>query len=230
MIRSTRGFTLIELLIAIAISAILAVGTLYLVQASRNTYQTLTVSNEYQSQLTRVIRVLSSDLTQWAPDRPVKDAFGDDQAAMNLDDVNGLSLTRNGWALTQLSQYVDFERSNLQRVQYRLAVPGSELCPWLDEESENDKGGCLVRSHALQLDDDGSLEWRHQTLLRPVKSMSFSFMARYDGETGEFDKWPPDVPFGQADEPDLFAVEFILATGEGDTITRMVAVPRKPDQ
>ncbi|WP_189608326.1 type II secretion system protein GspJ [Saccharospirillum salsuginis] len=223
---SARGFTLIELLIAIAISAILAVGTLFLVQASRTTYQTLTVSNEYQSQLTRVIRTLTNDFTQWAPDRPVKDAFGDNQAAMHLDEVDGLSLTRNGWGL---SQFVDLERSSLQRVQYRLAVPGSELCPWLDEEAENDKGGCLVRSHTLQLDDDGSLEWRHQTLLRPVKTMSFSFMARYDGETGEFDKWPPDVPFGQEGEPDLFAVEFTLTTGEGDAITRMVAVPRNPD-
>lgn len=226
MMHPARGFTLIELLIAIAISAILAVGTLYLVQASRTTYQSLTVSNEYQSQLTRVIRTMTDDFTQWAPNRPVKDAFGQDQAAMKLDEIEGLSFTRNGW---RLSQFVDLERSSLQRVQYRLAVPGSELCTWLEDEAANDRGGCLVRSHTIHLDDDGSLEWRHQTLLRPVQSLSFSFMARYDGETQNFDSWPPELPFGQADEPDLFAVEFTMATGEGDTITRLVAVPRKPD-
>ena len=226
MMHPNRGFTLIELLIAIAISAILAVGTLFLVQASTNTKRTLTVSNEYQSQLSRVIRTLSTDFSSWAPNRPVKDAFGDSQAAMQLDDVDGLSLTRNGWSL---SQFVDLERSSLQRVQYRLAVPGSELCPWLEDEAENDKGGCLVRSHTLHLDDDGSLEWRHQTLLRPVRSLSYSFMARYEGETGEFDTWPPEIPYDQAEEPDLFAVEITMTTGEGDTISRLIGVPRKPD-
>lgn len=229
MIQSNRGFTLIELLIAIAISAILAVGTVYLVQASRTTYSSLTVSNEYQSQLTRVIRTMTNDFSQWAPNRPVKDAFGDTGPAMELDEMDGLSMTRNGWNQTRLSGVTELERSFLQRVQYRLAVPGSDLCEWLEDEAANDRGGCLVRSYTLHLDDDGSLEWRHQTLLRPVQSMSFSFMARYDGETREFNKWPPDLPFGQAGQPDLFAVEFTLETGEGDTITRLVSVPRNPD-
>lgn len=219
------GFTLIELLIAMAISAVLAVGTFYLVQVSRHTYETLTVSNEYQSQLTRVVRTMETDFSQWAPDRPVKDAFGTDQAAMKLDELEGLFLTRNGW---RLSQFVDFERSSLQRVGYRLAEPGSDLCEWLENEEMNDLGGCLIRSHTIHLDDDGSFEWRHQNLLRPVKSIEFTFMARYNGETQSYDKWPPDIPFGQADEPDLFAVEFTINTGEDDTITRLMAVPRKP--
>lgn len=220
-----QGFTLIELLIALAISAILAVGTFYLVQVSRHTYETLTVSNEYRSQLTRVMRTIESDFSQWAPRRPVKDAFDTEQAAMKLDELDGLLLTRNGW---RLSQFAEFERSSLQRVGYRLAEPGSELCEWLEDEQKNDLGGCLIRSHTVHLDDDGSLEWRHQNLLRPVKSIGFTFMARYNDETQSFDKWPPDIPYGQTDEPDLFAVEFTLNTGEGDTITRLLAVPRKP--
>lgn len=225
----SRGFTLIELLIAMAISAVLAVGTFYLVQVSNKTKETLTTRNEYASQLTRVVRTLESDLTQWAPDRPVKDAFGEDQPAMLLDEVDGFFFTRNGWRLAHELMNLELERSSLQRVRYRLAEPGSDLCEWIEGDEEiNDKGGCLIRSHTIHLDDDGSLEWRHQNLLRPVKSIIFKFMARTQNETQTYDVWPQELPFGATDEPDLFAVEFSLTTGEGDTITRLVAVPRKP--
>ncbi|MEX2365124.1 MAG: type II secretion system protein GspJ [Pseudohongiellaceae bacterium] len=219
------GFTLIELIIAMAISAILAVGTFYLVQASRQTQDTLVVQNEYYSQLTRVVRTLVNDLHQWAPDRPVRDPFGDYQEAMLLD-LDALFLTRNGWAL---SRFVDMERSTLQRVGYQLAEQGSELCPNADDIQQVEPRGrhfCLIRSQRQHLDDDGRLEWQHQMLMRPVQSLQWQFLADIEGQQDWLDTWPPEGLLNDDTVPRLLAVQFELRTGQGDTVRRMVSVPQ----
>jgi general secretion pathway protein J len=220
------GFTLIELLIAMAISAILAVGTYYLVQVSRLTRDTLVVQNEYYSQLTRVVRTLSNDLLQWSPDRPVRDPFGDLQEAMLLD-FEGLYLTRNGWAL---SRFVDSQRSTLQRVSYRLAQSGSDLCP--DESgvdfqnSGSDDHFCLIRSQRQHLDDDGRLQWQHQLLMRPVQSLQWQFLVDIDSQQTWQDNWPPDNLLNEEQVPSLLAVQFVLETGQGDSVQRVIPVPQ----
>lgn len=219
------GFTLIELLIAMAISAILAVGTYYLVQASRQTQDTLVVQNEYYSQLTRVVRTLITDLHQWAPDRPVRDPFGDYQEAMVLD-LDALHLTRNGWAL---SRFVDMERSTLQRVGYQLAEQGSELCPDVDDVQQvqrNERYFCLIRSQRQHLDDDGRLEWQHQLLMRSVQSLQWQFLADIDGQQDWLNTWPPEGLLDPDTVPRLLAVQFELQTGQGDSVRRMVRVPQ----
>ncbi len=219
------GFTLIELIIAMAISAILAVGTFYLVQASRQTQDTLVVQNEYYSQLTRVVRTLVNDLHQWAPDRPVRDPFGDYQAAMLLD-LDALFLTRNGWAL---SRFVDMERSTLQRVGYQLAEQGSELCPDEDGNQQiqsRDRHFCLIRSQRPHLDDDGRLEWQHQMLMRPVQSLQWQFLAEIEGQRDWLNTWPPEGLLNEDTIPRLLAVQFELRTGQGDAVRRMVRVPQ----
>ncbi|HET8903380.1 MAG TPA: type II secretion system protein GspJ [Saccharospirillum sp.] len=219
------GFTLIELLIAMAISAILAVGTFYLVQASRHTQDTLVVQNEYYSQLTRVVRTLVNDLQQWAPDRPVRDPFGDYQEAMLLD-LDALYLTRNGWAL---SRFVDMERSTLQRVGYQLAEQGSELCPEEDDDQQiqtGDRHFCLIRSQRQHLDDDGRLTWQHQMLMRPVQSLQWQFLVDIDNQQNWQNTWPPEGLLNNDTIPRLLAVQFELETGEGDVVRRMVRVPQ----
>lgn len=222
----STGFTLIELLIAMAISAILAVGTYYLVQVSRLTRDTLVVQNEYYSQLTRVVRTLGNDLLQWSPDRPVRDPFGDLREAMLLD-FDGLYLTRNGWAL---SRFVDNQRSTLQRVSYRLAESGSELCPddvTMDvQEIGDDDHFCLIRSQRPHLDDDGRLEWQHQLLMRPVRSLQWQFLIDVDSQQTWQDSWPPDNLLDAEQVPRLLAVQFVLETGQGDTVRRVIPVPQ----
>ncbi len=219
------GFTLIELLIAMAISAILAVGTYYLVQASRLTQDTLVVQNEYYSQLTRVVRTLVNDLHQWSPDRPVRDPFGDYQEAMVLD-LDALYLTRNGWAL---SRFVDMERSTLQRISYQLAEQGSDLCPEADDGQQvagRERHYCLIRSQRQHLDDDGRLEWQHQMLMRPVNALQWQFLADIEGERDWLDTWPPEGLLNENTVPRLLAVQFELQTGQGDAVRRMVRVPQ----
>lgn len=222
--KAQSGFTLIELLIAIAISAIIAVGTFYLVQTSRLTRDTLIVQNEYYSQLTRVVRTMGTDLLQWASNRPVRDPFGDYQDAMKLD-FDGLHFTRNGWAL---SRFVDSERSTLQRVGYQLAQIGSELCP-AESDGESVNGAeayCLIRSQRQHLDDDGRLNWRHQLLMRPVQSLQWQFLVDIDNEQGWQETWPVTGLIDETIEPRLLAVQFELRTGKGDAIRRIVRVPQ----
>lgn len=225
MMAIQRGFTLIELLIALAISAILAVGTFYLVQTSRQTQTTLVERNESRSQLSRVLRTLESDLHQWVPNRPVSDAFGQEQGALVMDD-QGLALTRAGWAL---SQFVDLQRSDMQRVRYRLAEPGSELCPLPEDETDFDtQAGCLIRSHTVQLDDDGRLEWRSQLLLRPVEAVQWSFLTRLGEQRRFFDTWPPESTEVLTAEPVLLAVDVHLTLPDGE-VNRLVQVPTLPE-
>lgn len=219
------GFTLIELIIAMAISAILAVGTFYLVQASRQTQDTLVVQNEYYSQLTRVVRTLVTDLHQWTPERPVRDPFGDYQDAMLLD-LDALYLTRNGWAL---SRFVETERSTLQRISYQLAEQGSELCPNTDDNQQpqsRERRYCLIRSQRQHLDDDGRLEWQHQMLMRPVQSLQWQFLVEIGGEQNWQDTWPPEGLLDPDTVPRLLAVQFELQTGQDDAIRRLVRVPQ----
>ncbi|MEX0623581.1 type II secretion system protein GspJ [Saccharospirillum sp.] len=219
------GFTLIELLIAMAISAILAVGTYYLVQVSRQTQDTLVVQNEYYSQLTRVVRTLVTDLHQWVPDRPVRDPFGDYQEAMLLDQ-DALYLTRNGWAL---SRFVDMERSRLQRVSYQLAEQGSELCPEEQNRQQAESGDrhfCLIRSQRQHLDDDGRLEWQHRLLMRPVQSLQWQFLAEIEGQQNWLNTWPPEDLLNEDTVPRLLAVQFELQTGQDDAVRRMIRVPQ----
>lgn len=232
MKQSNRGFTLIELLIALAISAILAVGTFYLVQASRQTQTTLVERNETRTQLTRVIRKLETDLRQWVPDRPVRDAFGQEEPALLMDD-NGLTLTRSGWALSQLVAQLDDsrlfvppKRSELQRVRYRLAEQGSELCPLPEDQAEfsTEPQGCLIRSFLLQLDDDGRLQWQHQMLLRPIRAVQFRFLSRVGEELRFFDNWPPDSPEVLDSAPILVAIEVKLVLPDAE-LDRLIAVP-----
>lgn len=216
-----KGFTLIELLIALAVSAVLATGTFYLVQASVGTRETLMEQNDYFSKLTRVMRTVENDLLQWAPNRPVRDAFGTMHPAMQID-FEGFRLTRNGW---QLSRFSDLERSDLQRVQYRLAEQGSDICPYGEPGEE---GGCLIRSYWLHLDNDGRLEWRHQVMMRSVRAIGWRFLVEHNGQRNYRDLWPPDDVFPGTEPPELLAIEFRLQTVSGDTLHRLIPVSRLP--
>ncbi|WP_414479173.1 type II secretion system protein GspJ [Reinekea sp.] len=221
-----QGMTLIELLVALALSAVIAIGTFNLLHTSINTRDTLGAQAESTSQLSRAMRLLEQDFIQFSPQRPVKDAFGDYAAALVMD-LDGLALTHNGWAS---SPFMAYERSTEQRVLYRLAEPGSELCALLDDDQVNDQGGCLIRSYHAHLDDDGSLQWYHQQLLRPLKAIDWRFLI-FDPETNstEFQSEPPsEDPRTGLQLTRLIGVEVSLVLGTGPIHQRIFAVPSLP--
>lgn len=226
MKRHIRGFTLVELLLALAISAIIAIGTLQLFNTSVTTRNTLSVQAEEQSQLTRALRVIETDIIQFAPLRPVRDAFGDYQLPMVLN-FEGLFFTRSGWAV---SPFMAYERSIQQRVHYRVAEPGSELCVVRKTNNDNEQGGCLIRSYLAHLDDDGSLQWFHQNLLQQVESLEWRFLV-YDPQTNssDYQSFPPEKdPRTDQQLSRLRAVEITLELSTGAEHKRLFMVPVLP--
>ncbi|TXR53503.1 type II secretion system minor pseudopilin GspJ [Reinekea thalattae] len=221
--KQQTGLTLVELLISLAIGSIIALGTLRLFNSSVTTRDNLGVHAEELSQLARAMSVIERDFLQLAPTRSVKDAFDEYQLALTLD-YEGLVLTRNGWATSRVMSY---ERSSLQRVRYTLVENGAEQCPW--QEPEDDEVlDCLVRSYRAHLDDDGSLDWSNQLLLRPVSELQWRFWV-YSTATQSFDYQtePPvlDATTGQLTGVTT-AVEWVLTTGiQNQQHTRLFRVP-----
>jgi general secretion pathway protein J len=221
-----NGFTLIELLLALAISAIIAMYTLSLFNTVMNSKSALIEQAAETSQLTRSMRKLEQDFIQLSPYRSVRNPYGEYIPPMHLD-FEGLYLTRTGWAN---SVFMSYERSTQQRVHYRLAEPGSELCPLLEQDELNDLGGCLIRSYMAHLDDDGSLAWQHQNILRPLKTIEFEFLVFNPVQNNtEYRSEPPteDPRTGITIER-ILGVMVTFEMGTGRTYQRLFRTPSQP--
>lgn len=224
MTHRSSGFTLIELLLSLAIAALISVGTLALFNTSVGAKDVVEDQSSRFASMNRAMRLLEQDLIQIAPYRPVRDPFGDYEDSVELD-YNGLFLTRSGWAQ---SPFLTYERSSLQRVHYRLAEPGSDLCPWADDDAlADDQTACLVRSYRAHLDDDGYLSWQHQILMTQVEEMTWEFL-HLDPTTGEQDyrdEPPLQNPSTGVKDTVLQAILFSLTLSEGGEYRRLIQVP-----
>ncbi|MEJ2042064.1 MAG: type II secretion system minor pseudopilin GspJ [Reinekea sp.] len=222
----TAGFTLIELLIALGISAVVAVGTVQIFRSTIFVKEAMLGQSDQDSQLTRALRVISRDITQFVPNRPVRDPYGQYKPAIAISDYDGLSFTRSGWAD---SPFLGYERSKLQRVRYQWVQPGAEHCPLLEDDAKNELGGCLLRSYTVHLDDDGSFEWTYQTILRPVEEPEWQFLVK-DGTSEEMSyKDEPPAKNGQPETPDdqLLAIKLEFVSGSNN-VSKTYLIPREP--
>jgi general secretion pathway protein J len=127
-VRKARGFTLLELLVAVAILALVAVGSYRLLFDTIATRDQGIAHEKGLRDLQRAGMILQRDLLQAAM-RPIRDEFGDVQPALVLAGEKGLEFTRRGWR-NPLQQ----SRSELVRVRYRVV------------------NGQLVREHWTVLD------------------------------------------------------------------------------
>ena len=149
--RTMRGFTLLELLIAIAIFALLGLGTYRMLDSVLQTDK-VTRAHELQlRELVRAIAALECDVLQ-VQARPVRDPFGDVRAALLGDDLENpsLELTRSGWR-NPLGQ----PRADLQRVRWQLSGEQWQRQYWTVLDQAQDSQPQVQNAHegvtALQL-------------------------------------------------------------------------------
>lgn len=114
---TSRGFTLLELLIAIAIFALLALGTYRMLDSVLRTDSTTRAHEQQLRELVRAMGAFERDLAQVVV-RPVRDPFGDARAALLGDEEGGSAIewTRSGWR-----NPLGSPRANLQRVRWQLS-------------------------------------------------------------------------------------------------------------
>ncbi|HEX6590711.1 MAG TPA: type II secretion system minor pseudopilin GspJ [Moraxellaceae bacterium] len=112
---SHRGFTLLELLVAVAILAMIAVGSYRLLAGTVATRDQGLQHMRALHDLQKAEMILQRDLLQTAA-RPIRDEFGDNQPGFLLQQDNVMELTRRGWR-----NPLQENRSDLVRVRYRVA-------------------------------------------------------------------------------------------------------------
>src|SRR3546814_128623 len=128
--RTSAGFTLLELLIAIALFALLGLGTYRLLEAVLQSDEAVRAQELQLRELSRAVWAFERDLQQ-VIGRPIRDEFGDERNAFigQLDGEDGapvLELTRAGWR-----NPTGLRRANLQRVRWRLAGDNLERVYWV---------------------------------------------------------------------------------------------------
>ena len=95
--RQAAAFTLLELLIAIAIFALLGLASYRMLSTVLASDEALRRQEQQLRELVRGMAALERDLAQ-AGARPVRDGYGEPQAALRGDSEQGmLEFTRLGW-------------------------------------------------------------------------------------------------------------------------------------
>ena len=208
------GFTLIEVLIALAITAFVAsISYASLSTVMAGVESTREVANRTY-EINRAWSIVTRDLQQFT-DRPIRDEFGEIEAAMTGGAASRflLSFTRSGWHNSQAQQ-----RSSLQRVNYLL---------------EDD---ALWRESYAVLDRAADTPARRVKLLEGVEYFELGFLASLgDVETGNDDKtldtknWRDNWvdgngQFGALLEPPM-AVEIRMQLQDIGEVRRLYALP-----
>lgn len=196
------GFTLLELLVAVAIFALLGVGSYRLLASTIATREASKTHDMALVQLQRTFTIMNRDMAQ-AVGRSVRDQYGDAQPALLLKN-NTLELTRMG-VPNPLQQV----RSDLQRVGYLL----------------NNKGE-LVRQSWLQLDRDRGVQPQQTALLSKVKSISFK---AYNSTNGGSVDWPITQTSSVSQVEDVLprSIEVIVTVEPWGEIRRVFALPQQ---
>lgn len=157
-----QGFTLLELLIAVAILALIAVGSYRLLAATITTRDQAERHMQALQTLQKADMILQRDLLQ-AVARPIRDAFGDKQPGLILSQDASLEFTRRGWR-----NPLQETRSQLVRVRYRV------------------QGRKLVREHWRVLDRVRDSQPERTVLLENVDD----FQIRVFADNSWSDVWP----------------------------------------
>ncbi len=196
---SSQGFTLLEVLVALSVFSILAIMAYSGLKNVLDTAQHIEVTAQQTARLQWAFSRLEQDISQLIQ-RPVRDAFGDELAAVQ-GRAQEIVFTRNGW-----QNPLQRSRSHLQRV------------AWLLEEDT------LYRRYWLTLDGAQDADWRQTPILEAVESLTVRYL---DAEQQWHTEWPPYVARGVPNDATLKAVEVTIEWLEWGQLRRLWAVAEK---
>lgn len=164
-----RGFTLLEALVAIAIFALLGLGTYKMLHGVLRADERLREREQALADLSRGFSALERDLLQVIA-RPVRDRQGASAPVIAMtgakSEAQALVFTRGGWR-----NPAGAPRAGLQRVYWRRS------------------GQALERSYWNVLDQAPASEPRVQRVLDGVAGLHWRFL---DHEGDWQEAWPPD--------------------------------------
>ncbi|WP_020648731.1 type II secretion system minor pseudopilin GspJ [Solimonas variicoloris] len=161
--RRARGFTLLEIIIVVAIFAIFAMLAYGGLDAVLKTRASVETAQQRLAELQKAYMRLRNDFQQLS-NRPIRDNYGDLQAALLGADNAAVEFTRGGWRNPLL-----LPRPTLERVAYRLA------------------DGALIRSSWRLLDRAQDTKPVDVVLLRDVTDLRWRFL---DEQREWRTRWP----------------------------------------
>jgi len=164
-LRPIRGFTLVEILVAMAIFSLIGVAAHQVLLRVLAAEERAAERTARLDALQRAVLRLERDVIQYV-DRGVRDALGDPQPALMLEDGRRLELTRRGWR-----NPLGLKRSRLQRVTWRRVPDGG-----------------IERAYWSVLDRAEDSEPRRQRVLPGGETLTMRVIDA-EGERWEF--WPP---------------------------------------
>ncbi len=121
-----KGFSLLEVLIAVALTAVAGVIAYGFLNSAMGAYTGHSEKAKRLNEINLFFSMLSRDITH-AIDRPIRDEYGEQEAAM-VGGINAeylLSLSRGGWPNPR-----ELPRSELQRIAYGLNDTRLERIVW----------------------------------------------------------------------------------------------------
>ena len=169
-----QAFTLLEIIIAMAISALIGVGAMTLLDDATIAHKNMQEQGSRYNQIERAWLFISNDIQQLAP-RQFRDEFGDKKNNLNSDEQNGttqLSFTRLG-----RRNPAGLARSNLEKLSYLV-------------EEEKLKRISYAYPDGMNLD-----QGLNRSLLDDVENLEVNF---FDGEEWN-DFWPIDAGLSDSD-------------------------------
>ncbi len=169
-----QAFTLLEIIIAMAISALIGVGAMSLLDDATIAHKNMQKQGNRYNQIERAWLFISNDIQQLAP-RKFRDEFGDKKDNLFSDDLNGtthLSFTRLG-----RRNPAGLARSNLEKLSYLV-------------EEEKLKRISYAYPDGMNLE-----QGLNRTLLDDVETLEVNF---FDGEEWN-DFWPADTSLSNSE-------------------------------
>ena len=206
-----QAFTLLEIIIAMAISALIGVGAMTLLDDATIAHKNIQKQGNRYNQIERALLFISNDIQQLAP-RQFRNEFGEKKNNLFSDDINGstqLSFTRLG-----RRNPAGLARSNLEKLSYLV-------------EEEKLKRISYAYPDGMNMD-----QGLNRTLLDDVETLEVNF---FDGESWN-DFWPIDTNIETAENSSVndlpVAIKISLQLKDIGLVERLYVVSdkrNKPD-